>query len=45
MGEPYKLWSSSSCSLLQPLTSSFLLCPKILLSTLRDQAPPPIQNR
>jgi hypothetical protein len=32
-GEAYKLWSSL-CSLLQPLDTSSLLCPKILLSTL-----------
>jgi len=33
-GDAYKLWSSSLCSLLQLSTTSFLLGPNILLSTL-----------
>jgi len=33
-GEAYKLWSFCSCSLLQPPTTSSLLGPNILLSTL-----------
>jgi len=33
-GEAYKIWSSSLCSVLQPLATSFLLGPNILLSTL-----------
>jgi hypothetical protein len=33
-GEAYELWSSSLCSLIQPHTTSSLLGPDILLSTL-----------
>jgi hypothetical protein len=33
-GEEYKLWSSSSCSFLQPPVSSSLFGPNILLNTL-----------
>jgi hypothetical protein len=34
LGEQYKLWSSSLCSFLQPLITSSLFDPNILLSTL-----------
>jgi hypothetical protein len=33
-GDAYKIWSASSCSLLQPPTTSFPLGPSILISTL-----------
>jgi hypothetical protein len=32
-GEPFKLWSSTLCSLLQPPATSSLFGPNILLST------------
>jgi hypothetical protein len=34
LGEEYKLWSSSLCSLLHPLVTSILFGPNIFLSTL-----------
>jgi hypothetical protein len=38
-GEAYKLWSSSLCSLHQPLTTSSIIGPNILLRTLFSNIP------